>query len=196
MYRIMLLSEETSFIQGVHQTPIVAQQERTDDLNIRLRSRQFPDFPLEPQYDFRPVSTKYDILGATKNFNPISQAPKQTYMEHNVAMNFNPATRNGPWKTYARNIDTETVLRNYAFGVDASRRLPIKTAVDTMYVPDSGSDLYKDGTTVVERPSDQPYELLFAKPAFDGAHNRWNAQSKIGADRFNNSTRTQLKQAM
>lgn len=54
----MLLSEETSFIQGVHQTPIVGQQERTDDLNKRMRSRQFPDFPLEPQYDFRPVSTK------------------------------------------------------------------------------------------------------------------------------------------
>lgn len=196
MYRIMLLSEETSFIQGVHQTPIVAQQERTDDLNIRLRSRQFPDFALEPQYDFRPVSTKYQVLGTSNS--PVFQtpAPKQTYMEHNVAMNFNPATRNGPWKTYARNIDTETVLRNYAFGVDASRRLPIKTAVDTMYVPESNSDLYKDGTTVVERPSEQPYELLFARPAFDGAHNRWNAQSKIGADRFNNSTRTQLKQAL
>jgi hypothetical protein len=196
MYRIMLLSEETSFIQGVHQTPIVAQQERTDDLNIRLRSRQFPDFALEPQYDFRPVSTKYQVLGASNS--PVFQtpAPKQTYMEHNVEMNFNPATRNGPWKTYARNIDTETVLRNYAFGVDASRRLPNKIAIDTMYVPESNSDLYKDGATVVERPSEQPYELLFARPSFDGAHSRWNAQSKIGADRFNNSTRTQLKQAL
>ena len=189
----MLLSEETSFIQGVHQTPIVGQQERTDDLNIRLRSRQFPDFPLEPQYNFRPVSTKYQVLSQSTATTP---TPKQTYMEHNVSMNFNPATRNGPWKTYAANIDTETLLRNYAFGVDASRRLPIKTAITTMYVPDSSSDLYKDGATVVQRTSEQPYELLFSQPLFDGAHNRWNAQSKIGADRFNNSTRTQLKQAL
>lgn len=188
----MLLSEETSFIQGVHQTPIVGQQERTDDLNIRLRGRQFPDFPLEPQYDIRPVSTKYQVPGTTHSFTPLS---KHIYMEHNVSMNFNPATRNGPWKTYARNIDTETVLRNYAFGVDAKYRLPIKTAIDTMYVPDSNSDLYRDGATVVERFSDQPYELLFTKPTFE-SQNRWNTQSKIGADRFNNSTRTQLKQTM
>jgi len=187
----MLLSDETSFIQGVHQTPVVAQQERTDDLNIRLRSRQFPDFPLEPQYDFRPVSTKYQVSP-----QPASTTPKQAYMEHTVSMNFNPATRNGPWKTYAANIDTETLLRNYSLGVDASRRLPIKTAISTMYVPDSSSDLYKDGATVVQRPSEQPYELLFLQPLFDGAHNRWNAQSKIGADRFNNSTRTQLKQSL
>ena len=59
----MLLSNETSTIQGVHQTPIISQNERTDDLNLRIRSRQFPDFPLEPQFSFRPVSTKYSIMG-------------------------------------------------------------------------------------------------------------------------------------
>jgi hypothetical protein len=186
----MLLSEETSFLQGVHQKPIVGQQERTDDLNIRLRSRQFPDFPLEPQYDFRPVSTKYQTPA-------IAAAAPQTpiYMEHNVGMNFNPATRNGPWKTYANNIDTETVLRNYSMGSEPIKRLPFRTAINTIYVPDSGSDLYKDGKTVVYRPSTQPYELLFAKSSFDNT-TRWNPLSKIGADRFNNSTRTQLKQAI
>lgn len=187
----MLLSDETSFIQGVHQTPIVGQQERTDDLNKRIRSRQFPDFPLEPQYDFRPVSTKYQVLS-----KPAAQSPKQIYMEHNVSLNFNPGTRNGPWKTYATNIDTETVLRNYSLGMDPIQRMPIKTAIANMYVPESTSDLYKDGKTVVYRPSEQPYELLFSKPTFEGAPSRWNTQSKIGADRFNNSTRTQLKQAM
>ena len=193
----MLLSDETSFIKGVHQIPVVGQQERTDDLNTRLRSRQFPDFPLEPQYDFRPTSTKYQIIqGASKPVVPNVSTPKPVFMEHNVAMNFNPGTRNGPWKTYATNIDTETVLRNYSLGVDPIQRMPIKTAIHNMYVPNSNSDLYKDGTTVVYRPSEQPYELLFSKPTFEGAPSRWNSQSKIGADRFNNSTRTQLKQAM
>lgn len=188
----MLLSEETSFIQGVHQTPIVGQQERTDDLNKRMRSRQFPDFPLEPQYDFRPVFTKYHLFHTTPS-PKINM--KDTYLEHNVAMNFNPGTRNGPWKTYANNIDTESVLRNYSLGVEPLQRMPLKIAVNNMYVPESSSDLYNDGKTVVYRPSTQPYELLFAKPTFEHANQRWNPQSKIGADRFNNSTRTQLKQA-
>jgi len=189
----MLLNEETSYIQGVHQTPIVGQQERTDDLNKRIRSRQFPDFPLEPQYDFRPVSTKYQTYSKPSLSH---KPPTQVYMEHNVSMNFNPGTRNGPWKTYATNIDTESVLRNYAFGVNPTERMPIKTAIQSLYVPNTTSDLYNDGATVVQRPSEQPYELLFAKPVFESANKRWNVQSKIGADRFNNSTRTQLKQKM
>lgn len=180
----MLLSNETSFIQGVHQTPIIGQQERTDDLNIRIRSRQFPDFPLEPQYDFRPVSTKYQLQGQNAQVKKITA--KQSYMTHNVAMNFNPATRNGPWKTYVANIDTETVLRNYKMGE--------RNAADSTYVPNSNSDLYRNGTTIVDRPVAQPYELLFAKPEFESTPTRWS--DKIGIDRFNNSTRTQLKQGI
>jgi hypothetical protein len=181
----MLLSNETSTIMGVHQTPIISQNERTDDLNLRIRSRQFPDFPLEPQFSFRPVSTKYTIIGESVLAKPAvkSNAPAKPYLEHNVAMNFNPATRTGPWKTYVRNIDTETVLRNNAHTND-------------IFVPNSDSDLYRDNTTVVDRPSEQPYELLFSKPLFSQTHNRWQTQHGIGVDRFNNSTRTQLRREM
>jgi len=171
-------------IDGVHRTLIVSQQERTDELNQRLASRQFPDTPLEPSFSPRPLSTKYNLPYKVESTTPILPT-----IEHNVFQNFNPATRAGPFKTYMRNVDTETILRNQTMAIQKSSQ--------SVYVPSSTSDLYV--TEIVSRPSVQPYPRLFQSPVLErDAAKRQEAVrpylSHIGQDRFFNSTRTQIRQ--
>ena len=178
---------KSGLIEGVHRQLIVGQHERLDEINDRIKSRQFSDYPLEPNFSFRPVSTKYSLMPImAKNSNPAPHVPLKPQFEHIVEMNFNPATRNGPYKTYARNVDTETVLRN--------QTMAAQNASQSVYVPSSDSDLYK--TSIVSRPVEQPYRHLFDKPSFvQGVHpNLTNAGSNIGKQQFFNSTRTQLRE--
>jgi len=176
----------SGLINGVHRELIVGQHERLDEINNRINSRQFSDHPLEPNFSPRPVSTKYSLMPImAKNSNPVPTVRIQPQLEHIVQMNFNPATRNGPFKGYARNVDTETVLRN--------QTMALQNSSQNVYVPSSNSDLYKVG--VVSRPVDQPYSHLFDLPSFvQSVHpNLLNSGSTIGKDRFFNSTRTQLR---
>jgi hypothetical protein len=162
---------------------------RQDTMNSRVQSRQFSDHALEPNFSARPVSTKYSWFGTVaKNTNPEPTVQVKPHMEHIVEHNFSPATRNGPFKTYARNIDTETVLRN--------QTMAYQKGSQHVYVPNSKSDLYN--VTVVSRPSEQPYSMLFDKPTFShSVHpNLTHGGAAIGKDKFNNSTRTQLRQAL
>jgi hypothetical protein len=176
-------------IEGVHRDLVVGQFERLDEINNRITSRQFSDYPLEPNFSPRPVSTKYNLMPImAKNSNPLPKVQIQPQLEHIVQMNFNPATRNGPFKTYARNVDTETILRN--------QTMAYQNASQSVYVPSSTSDLYN--VTVVSSPVDQPYKHLFDLPSFtQGVHpNLLNSGTNIGKDRFFNSTRTQLRQVV
>lgn len=178
---------KSGLIDGVHRELIVGQHERLDEINDRIKSRQFSDYPLEPNFSFRPVSTKYSLMPImAKNSNPEPKVHIQPQFEHIVEMNFNPATRNAPFKGYARNIDTETVLRN--------QTMAAQNASQNVYVPSSDSDLYK--VSVVSRPVEQPYKHLFDKPSFvQSVHpNLRNAGTRIGKDQFFNSTRTQLRE--
>ena len=162
---------------------------RQDLMNTRIQSRHFPDHALEPNFSARPVSTKYNWFAASaKNSVPEPKVRIQPQLEHIVEYNFNPATRNGPFKTYARNIDTETILRN--------QTMALQKGSQHVYVPSSNSDLYN--VSVVSRPSEQPYPHLFQTPTFThSVHpNLTNAGASIGKDRFHNNTRVQLRTAL
>ena len=162
---------------------------RQDLLNTRIQSRQFSDHALEPNFSFRPVSTKYNLFAVSaKNSTPEPTVRIQPHLEHIVEHNFNPATRNGPFKTYARNIDTETILRN--------QTMALQKGSHHVYVPSSQSDLYN--VSIVSRPSQQPYPHLFHTPTFShSVHpNLINAGASIGQDRFYNNTRVQLRTAL
>jgi hypothetical protein len=172
-------------IAGVHREPIIRESETLNDINNRIQSRHFPDFPLEPNFSSRPVSTKYSLMPtAARNSNPEPTIPIKNYVQHIPAFNFNPATRNGPWKTYATNVDTESVLRNQTMALQRSSQ--------AVYVPSTESDLYN--VRIMSRPVDQTYGHLFDRPTFEQTSHA--NLDKIGVDRFNNDTRLQLKQPM
>lgn len=174
----------SGLIEGVHREPLIRESETLNDINNRIQSRYFSDFPLEPNFSSRPVSTKYNLMPTvTTNTNPEPRVQIKQYVQHIPAFNFSPATRNGPWRTYATNVDTESILRNQTMALQRSSQ--------AVYVPSTTSDLYN--VNIVSRPVEQTYSHLFDKPSFEQPHHA-NLDKRIGADRFNNDTRLQLKQ--
>jgi len=161
------------------------QMERTEDLNKRIIDRQFSDYPLEPNYEPRPVPTKYSIFPIVDRRKPVKET-RLDYPVHDPYVNFNPGSGSAPIKGYFKNVDTETVLRSQTF----SRQ----NTGHNVYVPSSKSDLYN--VTVISSPSEQPYPLLFAKPALEKTLHPNVEDSNIGKNIFFNPTRVQLRNGL
>jgi hypothetical protein len=160
------------------------QNERIDELNERMVERQFPDKPLEPNYDPRPVPTKYSRFPIIDRRKPIKEALKH-YDDYEVEKNFAPMTFDGPVSAYMNNIDTETSLRNQFFALQ-------RDSVQGTYIPSRDSELYN--VTIVSKPSEQPFKDLFSYGTFDQNPNPNVAGNPpIGKEKFFNHTRTQLR---
>lgn len=168
-------------ILGVHQGVSYGQFDRINELNSRLSERHFPDSPLEPNFDPRPVPTKYSLFPIINRRAPVRESAIP-YIGYNVNVNFNPGSSKAPRS--GNNVDLETVLRNQHFALQHG-------ADQNVYIPQSNSDLYK--TSVVSRPSEQPYPLLFSNMQFSSSPHPNVANSIIGRDDFCNHTRTQLR---
>ena len=171
-------------LYGVPRGILYGQNERVDELNNRIQSRQFPDTPLAPNFSSRPILSKYSrfpILGKREN---VEIYPKNV---HNIATNFSPATQNGPPNGYLSNIDVETNLRNQ------NVRLGNKEDATT-FVPSSNSDLYNVSVPVTQNATSQPHPNLFD---FRNAQHDNFRQSHVnpntGNNLFHNNTRTQLR---
>jgi hypothetical protein len=168
----------TGAIQGLWQ----GQHSRLDELDERIAARQFPDRPLQPQFEFRSVATKYS------HFPIIDRRAKPEVSiikndQYNTATHFSQATRNGPTNTYLANIDLETVLQN--------RHVALQHGADQgVYVPSSKSDLY--GFSAVGRQENLgDRSMIFDKHQLNTKVSEVARQ--IGQDRFHNNTRTQLR---
>ena len=172
---------------GVPDKIIYQNNERVDELNDRIRERQFSDRPLAPNFNARPINTKYSrfpIIDRRANENvPIYQKSM-----HSVTSNFNPATRNGPPDFYFNNVDTETMLRNQNVALQ-------KGANQGIYVPSSNSDLYRVNISNVSEQNTQahPHPHLFNGFTFTNNREQKVNSINIGKDIFNNHTRTQLR---
>ncbi len=173
--------QSNNTMYGVVQGVAYGQQERIDELNDRISSRHFPDVPLQPNYDPRPVPTKYSIFPIVDRKKQVKEValPYPTYS----TTYFNPGTARAPPSGFLSNVDTETILRNQTFA--------LQRADQSVYVPSSTSDLYK--VDIVSRPAEQPYPLLFSRFAFDNKVHPNNESGNIGNEMFFNHTRTQLR---
>jgi hypothetical protein len=158
------------------------QHERLDELDARLVSRQFPDRPLQPNFSFRSVPTKYSRFPLIDRRVKPEVAIRREEM-YNTATNFSPATSNGPVASYLANIDLETVLQN--------RHVSLQHGADQgVYVPSSKSDLYK--FSAVGRQEDMgDRSMIFEKHSLDTKVS--DIAKRVGQDRFHNNTRTQLR---
>jgi len=104
--------------------------EYDNELNKRLETRYLPSGPLQPLYEFRPVSTKYTHFSTE---NPkIKPSPQYTYDPHQI---FNPGDR-APIDYFMRNVDVESTLRSQFFA--------LQTAPQAVYVPELNSQLYEN----------------------------------------------------
>lgn len=160
------------------------QQDRTDELNQRMSARNMSDAPLEPNYDPRPVSTKYALFPMADR-RPTHAEPTAPQVAYHPASNFNPGTSRAPSSGYRSNVDLETVLRNQTFALQHG-------ASQSVYIPSSRSDLYNN-TVELKPGAPQPHPDLFAQPQFSRALHPNVASREIGMDAFFNHTRTQLR---
>lgn len=168
--------------QGVVQGFFSGQNDRVDELNTRIQGRQFPDNPLRPNFDPRPVPTKYSLFPVIDRKTPPRYPLQKDYLDNS---GFSPATQNGPPKPYLQNIDTETILRNQTVALQHG-------AIQGVFVPSSNSDLYNVSMPSPSVMQSQPFPDLFTRPSFEGSSNRVVNQS-IGQSTFHNFTRVQLR---
>lgn len=179
----MNLNDFDSKIYGIPEGISYGQNERVDELNDRIFSRNRSDIPLAPNFDPRPVPTKY------AHFPMVNRRTEPTVhispmVNHNVELNFNPGSRNASPFGYFVNIDTETMLRNQTTALQHG-------AHQGTYIPSSTSDLYN--VSVVSKPGVQPFPILFERPSLQTFVPTSLDRNHIGKDMFFNNTRTQLR---
>jgi len=174
---------DTNQILGLTAGIVNGQHERTDELNDRIAQRNMVDTPLEPNFAPRATPTKCVLFPAFDQ-RPLSTVDKASYPTYNQAAHFNPGSDRAPSSGYRNNIDLETVLRNQTVALQHG-------ASQGVYVPSSKSDLYNN--TVEATYGTQPHPDLFARPQFDQRLHHNVSSGEIGADRFFNHTRTQLR---
>jgi hypothetical protein len=169
---------------GVVEGCYYGQQDRVNELNTRIQLRQFPDNPLRPNFDPRPVPTKYSIFPIIDR-KSIPKTPMHSYLDNS---GFVPVSHNGPPKPFLENIDTETILRNQTVALQHG-------AGQGVFVPSYQSDLYMN--PVYSNPyyaisARQPHPELFSKPFLINREHEIKHQP-IGKQLFHNNTRTQLR---
>jgi hypothetical protein len=183
----MNYAESTKLMDGVVPNGVVyyGQYDRLNEINERVAQRNIPDHDLPPNFDPRPVLTKYALFPMLDNRMPAT-VPIQSNFDYSLETDFTPTLmKTGPVSGFINRVDTENQLRNQYFALQ-------KGAPQGVYIPSSNSDLYK--VSVVSRPSEQPYPLLFSEiPLDQRPHPNIASNPQIGRDVFSNNTRTQLR---
>ena len=169
---------ENGIVQGFFN----GQQDRVDELNHRIQSRQFPDNALRPNFDPRPVPTKYAVFPIIDRKTP-ANFPIESYLDD---YGFSTATQNGPAKTYLQNIDVETILRNQTVALQ-------RGAAQGVFVPSSKSDLYRTNLPSPSIEITQPFPNLFNTSSFSNPASNAVLNQPIGKSTFFNHTRVQLR---
>tara|TARA_B100000963_G_scaffold4346_2_gene3343 strand:- start:1749 stop:2288 length:540 start_codon:yes stop_codon:yes gene_type:complete len=147
--------------------------------NDKLYGRNVPSFFIQPNIDFRPISTKYSYFQIEDEYAKSNEKIKilNDYDPKNV---FFPGDSKPPFSYFARNVDTETDLRN--------QFMALQKADQAVYVPSSTSDLYNSISNVSSRNEDK--EPNFYKLT---DNEKYQNHSKISQFRenslFHNNTR-------
>ena len=179
-----LLSDVQQSIHGVVEGILYGQHERVDELKSRILDRVRPDSVLAPNFDVRPISTKYARFPVIDRMT-MPKVGIRAEPDYSVDR-FAPSQSRGPVSGFFTHVDDESGLRNQFFA--------IQSAPQATYIPDSKSDLYN--TTMppnISRREQQPYPKLFDRHQMNMFEPVRNADSKIGSQMFGNNTRMQLR---
>lgn len=155
--------------------------ERTEELNDRIAYRNVPSGQLQPQFDIRPLSSKYakmPIVDPRVNH----ATPIHAHPTFNIETTFNPGNAQAPWSGFAANINNESRLRNQFYALQ-------RGAGQSCFIPGKNSDLYNT-RQISSNDLQQPFPELFSKPIFDEFN---PCPSGLGISFFENCTRQQIK---
>ena len=127
-------------IQGLYRS-----QDRTQELNQRIYSRNIPSSTPPVHFSSRPVPTKYTTMPILDHrITPKVMVSSTQFTDKD----FLPGTH-GPG--FSQKVDDESKLRNITYA--------IQRASQAVYVPSSNSDLYV--YTVPPKQVEQPHPHLF-----------------------------------
>lgn len=132
--------------KGVCKGIYYGQHDRVDELNNRIQTRHFPDVQLPPNFDPRPVSTKFCLfptldIRTSKSYNKKEvndDETRQTFV-------YNPGTDRGPPITFLKNIHIENDLRKE-------------------YIPNTSSQLYTNQANPTVKTSRENAALFSSLP--------------------------------
>ena len=141
--------------------------------NDKLYGRNVPSFFLQPNFDFRPISTKYSFFQIKDEYAKSNEKINilNDYDPKNV---FFPGDSKPPFSYFARNVDTETDLRN--------QFMALQKCDQAVYVPNSRSDLY-NSTSNISSTSNEYKEPQFYKLS---DQEKYQGHSKISQFKSNN----------
>ena len=170
-------------LYGVVDGVFVASADRVDELSNRMFARNVPSQDLQPNFDMRPVATKYAVMPIYDQYKPTTEAMRSypAYSPHNV---YNPGTSRPHFNGFASKVNVESTLRNQWFA--------LQNAEQSVYVPSSTSDVYN--TAIDYRPVMMPHPHLAEDYSASLEPHNCNPMN-LGRRVFENSTRVQLKDA-
>ena len=94
-------------------------QERANELNNRISSRNIPSTGLKPQFSMRPAATKYGYMPILDQYKKAS-VPNNSYTPYSTSGVFNPGNATAPWSGFSNNVNLESQLRNQIFALQKS----------------------------------------------------------------------------
>jgi hypothetical protein len=165
---------------------ITGQEERVEELNLRIMERFFPDIEFRPNFSPRPVMTKYTLLPVIDHREKAS-VPIQPYLDYFPEVMFHPGNDRAPISGYMNRVDVDIDLRCQ------TRPLVSCDNISKQYIPSLGSDMYSVKVNSNQFPEiKQTHPLLFTP--FHLKSSNTNLEGKaVGNALFNNHTRTQVK---
>ena len=153
--------------------------EYDNELNQRMNQRYFPSKELQPNFDPRPVSTKYTLFH-TLDSPPKTKEELRRYPEFQPQYTFYPGTTKAPVKHALQTVDTESLLRNQYMALQKNDH--------AFYIPALESDLYKNRSNLKDKPkAEELYNPISGMP-----NHVARCQEKLAPNTFHNSTRHNL----
>lgn len=153
-----------------------------DDINRRINTRIIPDSILQPNFDPRPVSTKYSIFPIIDRVKEPT-VDKEKYEKYNLSGNFNPGNDRAPVNGFLENVNIESELRGNLYkltGGDLGHK----------FIPARHGPLYKHNVGNPMEIPDSKHHLLFKNETYIQQR---SLDDRIGKDTFHNNTRVQLR---
>lgn len=151
-----------------------------NELNQKINKRLFPSNGLQPNFDPRPLSTKYSLPNypLENNYVDENSSPLVKYDRYNNRKVFYPGNAKAPVDFFLDNIDTDSILRN--------QHKKLTKHDGPNYMPSIRSDLF------VESKYENNKEKLFYKLPYKvrGTNNK---KCNLAPKTFFNHTRNNVK---
>lgn len=153
-----------------------------NELNKRLEKRILQSSAIEPQYDPRPICTKYT------DFNTYTKldTPKNilNYKEYNPTKDYYTGDKKPQINYYFNNIDVEHTLRNQFFALQKNDK--------AFYIPDIKSSLYTHENNITKYNINKSYNNNITKIENIKTNNNCNIDKILAPNIFNNSTKSNI----